>query len=492
MERLANYIGGEWRPSRTGRTAKDTNPANTDEVVAEAPLSDVEDLKAAVAAAKAAFPAWRAMPAPKRGEILFRACQVYRQRAEELAVALTKEEGKILTESRGEVQRALNVLEYMAGEGRRLYGDTTQSELPLTFCYTVREPYGVVAIVTPWNFPVAIPVWKLAPALVTGNTVVFKPASNTPWTAKIITEIFEQAGLPKGVLNLIYGSGSMVGDHLVTHPDVQCVSFTGSNEIGLRLYTEGARHHKKVQCEMGGKNALVLFEDGDLELAAQATVQGAFGSTGQRCTATSRAIVQQSIYDRYVRRVAELAEKMVIGDGMRPETQMGPCVDGSQMQTVLDGIAKATSEGARVAYGGVRLETPEHKQGFFVRPTLLTDVKRGSFVAQEELFGPVLAVMPFSDFDDAMTLANDVRYGLSGSVYTNDLNKAMRYCELIDVGIVHVNNPTIGGEAHLPFGGMKATGVGEREMGRTAVEFYSQIKTVYIDYTGAKRTTNIY
>ncbi len=492
MEKILNFIGGEWRPAATGRFAKDLNPANTDEVLAEAALSDVTDLHAAVAAAKAAYPGWKSTPAPRRGEILFRAVEIMRRRHEELARVLTREEGKIFSEAKGEVQRAINILEYCAGEGRRQYGDAVQSELPLNFCWTQREPYGVAAIVTPWNFPVAIPVWKVAPALVTGNTVVFKPASLTPFTARIVTEIFAEAGIPKGVLNLILGSGAMVGDHLVTHPDVKVVSFTGSNEVGLRLYEQGAKHHKKVQCEMGGKNALVVFADADLELAVAGTVGGAFGSTGQRCTATSRAIVHADLFEAYVDKVCAAAERYVVGDGMNSATQMGPCVDASQMKTVTDGIARALADGAKLRCGGGRLATGAHAKGFFLQPTLFTHVAPDSFLAQEELFGPVLAVLPFRTYDEAMALANNSAFGLTSSAYTNDVGTMMRFCADIETGITHINSPTIGGEAHLPFGGMKATGVGEREVGRTAIEFYSQWKTVYVDYTGARRTSNVY
>ena len=488
MERIGNLINGEWQQARSGKIARDTNPANPDEVIAEYPSSGPEDVQAAVAAAKAALPGWKATTAPKRGEVLFRALEQLAARKEELATALTKEEGKTLAESRGEVQKALNVLEFCAGEGRRFGGDALPSELPSTLAYTVREPLGVVALVTPWNFPVAIPVWKLAPALVAGNTVVLKPASNTPLCAKIIAEAFIDAKLPRGVLNVLYGSGGTVGDGLVEHPDVAAVSFTGSNEVGSRLYANGASRHKRVQCEMGGKNPLVVLEDADLELATAATADGAFGSTGQRCTATSRAIVVKEVVEEFTKKLVARARDIVVGDGMREGVNMGPLVDEQQLKTVLSYIEIGNKEGAKLLHGGKRVGD----KGFFVEPTVFGGVRADMRLAQEEVFGPVLSIIEARDFDEALEIANGVRYGLSSSIYTRDVARSMRFCERIETGIVHVNSPTVGGEAHLPFGGMKATGVGEREMGNTAIEFYSQWKTVYIDYTGARRTSKVY
>jgi len=474
--------------ARGGKTSRDTNPANPDEVIAEFPSSTAEDVTAAVAAAKAALPAWRATPAPKRGEVLFRALEQLAARKEELATALTKEEGKTLSESRGEVQKALNVLEFCAGEGRRWGGDALPSELPSTLAYTMREPLGVVALVTPWNFPVAIPVWKLAPALISGNTVVLKPASNTPLTAKIIAEAFLDAKLPRGVLNVLYGGGATVGDGLVEHPDVAAVSFTGSNDVGSRLYSRGAASHKRVQCEMGGKNALVVLEDADLDLAAAATADGAFGSTGQRCTATSRVVVVKDVAEELTKKLVARAKDIVVGDGLREGVTMGPLVDEGQLRTVLSYIEIGQKEGAKLLMGGKRVG----EKGYFVEPTIFGAVRPDMRLGQEEVFGPVLSIIEAGDFDHALEIANGVRYGLSSSVYTRDVARAMRFCERVETGIVHVNSPTVGGEAHLPFGGMKATGVGEREMGNTAIEFYSQWKTVYIDYTGARRTSKVY
>jgi aldehyde dehydrogenase (NAD+) len=485
-QQIGNFIDGKWRAATAGKCTRNLNPA-TGESLGEVVVSGRDDAEAAIAAAKSALPGWRRMPAPRRGEILARAALEMTRRKDELARALTLEEGKTLNESLGEVQKAINNLEFQSGEGRRLNGETVPSELPATFCWTQREPLGVVALVTPWNFPVAIPVWKLAPALVCGNTVVLKPASITPWCAQIIAEILQSAGLPDGVFNVVFGPGSTVGSVLTTHPDIAAISFTGSNEIGVRLYADGAAHLKKVQCEMGGKNPLIVLDDADLDLAATATVQGAFGSTGQRCTATSRAVVERGVLEAFTRKVIEKARELRVGDGMQPGVHVGPCVDEQQFRTVLNYIDIGKGE-ARLQLGGERVG--EH--GFFVAPTVFTGVQRQMRIAQEEIFGPVLSILEARDFDDAIAIANDVKYGLTSSIFTRDVGRVFQYLEHIETGITHVNSPTVGGEAQLPFGGMKATGVGAREMGRTAIDFYSEWKTVYVDYTGSKRSTNIY
>ncbi|MDB4964384.1 MAG: aldehyde dehydrogenase [Myxococcales bacterium] len=483
-ELIKNYIDGEWVGA--SRSTKNINPA-TGESLGEVVVSGREEALKAVEAAKRAFPAWRRTPAPRRGELLARVAIEMAKRKEELARALTLEEGKTIGESLGEVQKAINNLEFQSGEGRRLNGETVPSELPSTFCWTQRDPLGVVALVTPWNFPVAIPIWKLAPALVCGNTVVLKPASITPWTAKIIAEIFETAGLPKGVLNVVFGPGSSVGQTLVEHPDVKAISFTGSNEVGTKLYVDAAATLKKVQCEMGGKNPVIVLEDADLELAATGAAQGAFGSTGQRCTATSRAIVMSSVAKEFTRLVVEKARALKVGDGTTAGVNVGPCVDESQFDTVMSYLEIGKRE-AKLAVGGERVGD----KGFFVAPTVFVGVKPEMRIAQEEIFGPVLSIIEVESFEEAMHVANDVKFGLTSSIYTRDVGRVFQYAEHIETGITHVNSPTVGGEAQLPFGGMKATGVGAREMGRTAIEFYCEWKTVYVDYTGAKRTTNIY
>jgi len=489
---VRNYVNGEWIGSATGRTTPNVNPADTSEVLGTVPAQDRETVQKAIAAARAALPAWRSTPGPKRGAILFEALRLMRERAEELATAMTREEGKTLAESRGEVSKSMNVLEFIAGEGRRLAGETLPSEMPKTVAYTVREPVGVVGIVTPWNFPIAIPVWKMAPALVAGNTVVFKPASLTPWTAELLVRIFVDAGLPAGVLNFVTGSGAQVGDEIVNSPHTRAISFTGSNEIGMHLYQSASRLGKKVQCEMGGKNAVVVLADADLDLAADAICQGAFGSTGQRCTATSRVVVESAVASPLASRIVERARRIVVGNGMREGVTMGPSVDASQLKTVLDGIETARKEGARLLLGGERLTGGDLARGFFVAPTVFGGVTARMALSKEELFGPVLAIQEATDFDDAMKLANDVPYGLSSSIFTLDVNRVFSYLDRIEAGIVHVNSPTVGGEAQLPFGGVKATGVGPREQGRTAIEFYTELKTVYVDYTGEARRTKIY
>ncbi len=488
---LRNYINGKWVES-SGKTVPNINPANSDEILCHTPLSSREETRAAIVAAHEAFPKWKSMPGPNRGRLLFKAMGLMQERIEDLAIALTKEEGKILRESRGEVQRAINIMEFTAGEGRRLRGSTIPSELPNTFIYTLRQPIGVAGLITPWNFPVAIPVWKIAPALVAGNTVVFKPATLTPMTAAKIVEIFEEAGFPPGVLNMVYGSGSFVGDEIVNNPAVHALSFTGSNDVGCALYEQGSRRGIRVQCEMGGKNPVVVLADADLPLAIEGSVLGGFGSTGQRCTASSRVIVEESIADKFTEMLLKRMESYIIGDGMDPKTDMGPSVDEGQLNTVLKYIDIGKSEGARLLRGGKRLADGNFAEGFFVEPTLFDNVTPKMRIAQEEIFGPVISLIRAKNFDEALEIANGVKFGLSASLYSQDMAKAMRFTERSEVGKVHINSPTIGGEAQAPFGGIKATGIGPREQGSEVFEFYTEIKTVYIDYTGKKRETNIY
>jgi len=488
---LKNFVGGEWRESH-GRRVPDFNPADTSEVVAEAPASTAEEAAEAVAAAERAFEAWRNTPAPVRGQMLYRVQRRMEEQRDVLAEALTREEGKTLAESRGEVQRAINVVEFFAGEARRITGETIPSELPNNFCYTIKQPVGPVAIITPWNFPIAIPIWKIAPALVSGNTVVFKPASLTPLTATLIAGIFQESGLPPGVLNVVFGAGREVGDTIVRHPAIRAVSFTGSNDVGTALYQAAAARGIKCQCEMGGKNPIVVLADADLELAVESAVQGAFGSTGQRCTATSRAVVVDAVADEFLERLEARTAKLVVGPGLNPTTHVGPSVDDSQMKTVLDYVQIGKHEGARLVRGGDRLTGNGLERGHFVNPAIFDRVTPEMRIAQEEIFGPVLSIIRVPDTSRALEVANGVRYGLSASVYTNDVAKMFRFVERLDAGILHVNSPTVGGEAHIPFGGMKATGVGLREMGRVAIDFYTELKVVYVDYTGSARKGNLY
>jgi len=492
MDTYRNFINGKWIESVSSRTVPNVNPSNTDDVIGTIRQATREEARAAVDAAAEAFPGWRRTPAPTRGRIVARAARLLEDNKEELARILTREEGKTLAESRGELQRSINVAEFCAGESRRMNGETIQSELPANFAYTIKQPLGVVACVTPWNFPVAIPVWKIAPALVAGNAVVFKPASLTPATAVRIVEIFAEAGIPPGVLNLVLGSGSEAGDEIINHPAVKAVSFTGSNQVGIRLYEEVSRRGGKVQCEMGGKNPVVILEDADMDLAVESTAQGAFGSSGQRCTATSRAVVVNDIADEFVERLAKRARSMKIGDGMDEKTEMGPSVDEGQFKTVLKYIDVGREDGATLVCGGDRASGDGLDKGFFVNPTVFDRVTPDMRIAREEIFGPVLSVLRVKDFDEAMQVANDTEYGLSSSIFSHDAVRIFRFVDEIETGMTHINSPTTGGEAHIPFGGIKGTGIGDREQGSTALDFYTELKVVYVDYTGRKREGNLY
>ena len=485
-----NFVGGKWADSAAAEFLERRNPANTDEVVARIPLSTREEMRDAIAAAKASFPAWRETPAPERGTILFRAACIMEQQKDALARLLTREEGKALADSLGEVQRSINVLEFMAGEARRLNGEHYPSELRKNLSYTMKVPLGVVGAITPWNFPLCIPVWKLAPALVAGNTCVLKPAELTPLCAIRMAEIFTEAGLPAGALNVVLGAGEEVGDELVQNPDVRAISFTGSTEIGRQIYAAGARRMQKVQCEMGGKNPVVILSDADLALAVPSVLFGAFASTGQRCTATSRVIVEESIADQFVDTLIDRAKNFKVGNGLEPGVEMGPSVDENKMSSVLSYIEIGKQEG-QLILGGHRLTGGTYDKGYFVAPTIFDHVAVNSRIAQEEIFGPVLCIIRVKSFEEALAAANSSRYGLASSIYTNDAARIFEFIDRIETGIVHVNSPTVGGEAHMPFGGIKDTGVGPREVGHAALDFYTEIKTVYIDYTGRKRESSV-
>jgi methylmalonic acid semialdehyde dehydrogenase len=487
-----NFINGEWLESVSGEQLPNINPANTTDIIGTIRLSTRDEARKAVESAYDAFKAWKNTPAPTRGKIVAKFARLLEENKEEMARILTREEGKTLAEARGELQRSINVAEFCAGESRRLNGETIQSELPANFAYTIKEPHGVVAVITPWNFPVAIPVWKLAPALVAGNTVVFKPAEATPATAARICELFEEAGVPKGVLNLILGKGSEIGDEIANHPAVKAISFTGSTEIGIKLYEQAARRGAKVQCEMGGKNPVVVMEDADMDLAVESTAQGAFGSTGQRCTATSRAVVIDKIADEFVQKIIERAKRMRIGDGGDAQTEMGPSVDEKQFATVLKYIDIGREDGAELLCGGRRATGDGLENGYFIEPTVFDKVTPDMRIAREEIFGPVLSVLRVRDFEEAMTVANDSEYGLTSSIFTNDPNLIFRFVDEIETGMTHINSPTTGGEAHIPFGGLKMTGIGAREQGSTSLDFYTELKVVYVDYTGRKREGNLY
>ena len=477
---IQSFIRGEWIAPKSKRTVRNVNPANVDEVVSEFPSAGEEETSRAVDAALEAFPAWREIPAPERGRFVARVAEMARQRQDELAHTMTREEGKILREAMGEVRKGINALEYYGGAGFRLRGQTVPSELADCFAYTIRRPLGVAGLITPWNFPWSIPCWKIAPALVAGNTVVFKPAELTPGIARILVELFEKAGLPPGVLNMVVGPGSAVGESIVHHPAIKAVSFTGSNEVGKRVIAESARLHKKVTCEMGGKNALVLMEDGDIDAAVAATADGAFGSTGQRCTATSRVLVHRKVKDAFVERLLEKARGYVPGDGMDPATTMGPVVDRKQYESVLAHIEAGRKEGARLLLGGGAAAG----NGYFIEPTIFDGATPAMRIFREEIFGPVLCISEFERFDEAILLSNATEYGFTGAIFTRDVRAIMRFIEQAEIQMVHINEPTIGWEAQLPFGGCKATGYGDREMADEGLNFFTLTKTVFINYSG--------
>jgi len=490
MIEVRNYIGGEWVSIRQGREIEVRNPADQDELVGKGVLASRREATAALEAASEALPAWSRLPGPKRGEVVERAADLLRAEQDEVARLLTREEGKTVAEAKGEIYRAYNVLNYTAGQSRRMGGITIPSELPKNFAYTLRQPLGVVALITPWNFPICIPAWKIAPALVAGNTVVFKPSSTTPLTAAKLVDIFERAGLPPGVLNLLVGSSSDIGDLITGDRRVRGISFTGSSENGTQIYATSAARGVKAQCEMGGKNPVVVLEDADLDLAADGIVSGAFGSTGQRCTATSRAILHESIADDLLSRVTHRVSKWKLGSGLDPDVQMGPLVSAQQLKTVEQYVEAGKREGAKLVIGGKR--PAGLPRGFFMEPTIFDLVKPEHRIAREEIFGPVLSVIRANNYEEAIEFANTSEYGLTSSIYTNDAGRIFDFCERIETGMVHVNSPTVGGEAQIPFGGMKSSGVGEREQGPSALDFYTDMKVVYIDHTGAARTSKFY
>jgi aldehyde dehydrogenase (NAD+) len=476
-----SYVNGLWyHPS--GDITRNINPADTTDVISEFPLATAADVRRAIDAAIAAWRGWKKTPGPERGRVLWRAAEIARRRSDEIARTLTREEGKVLKEAKGEVTKGISLLEYYAGEGFRMHGKTMPSEARDCFAYTLRQPLGVVGLIAPWNFPWAIPVWKSAPALVAGCCVVFKPSELVPATACLLTEIYEEAGLPPGVFNMVVGNGPDVGEAMVQAPELRAISFTGSNHVGGDLYVKVARRGAKVTCEMGGKNAVIVMPDADLDKAAAAIHGGAFGSTGQRCTATSRVIAHPDIKRALVERLVASAQKIKVGPGLDESMEMGPSIADKQWASVLGYIEIGKKEGATLLTGGMR---PEHlAQGFFIAPTIFDDVTPGMRIFQEEIFGPVLSLATASSLEEALTRANSVEYGLTTSIFTKDINAVMRFVEDVEVGMVHVNEPTVGGEAQLPFGGSKSTGVGEREMGEDGLNFFTEIKTVFVNYGG--------
>jgi aldehyde dehydrogenase (NAD+) len=486
-----NLIGGEWMPSVSGQTFESTNPANTREVVGVFQRSVAEDVDAAVQAAKNAYEGWRLTPAPKRGEIIFRAAEILRQRKEQYARDMTREMGKVIAEARGDVQEAIDMMYFIAGEGRRLYGQTTPSEMPNKFQMSVRVPLGVCGLITPWNFPMAIPSWKILPAIILGNTVVIKPAEDAPISTYNFVQCLLDAGLPPGVINIITGFGPDAGEPLVRHPDVKVVSFTGSTAVGHHISKVAAETMKHVSLEMGGKNGIIVMDDADLDLVAQGVLWGAFGTTGQRCTASSRLIAHRSVADELANKLAAKAESIMIGNGLDEQVTMGPSINADQYKTVVDYVEVGKQEGATVVTGGEQLTAGDYEHGYFHQPTIFANVKATMRIAQEEIFGPVTAIIPVNSLDEAISVANGVKYGLSSSIYTKDVNQAFRAMRDLDSGIVYVNAPTIGAEIHLPFGGTKATGNGHREGGVQALEVFSEWKTLYIDYSGGLQRAQI-
>ncbi len=489
VQAYLNYIGGRWQPARSGATFESVDPA-TGEVLGVCARSGIEDVAEAVAAAKDAYPRWRRVPAPRRAEILFRAAEILVRRKEELAQLMTREMGKILLESRGDVQEAIDMTYFLAGEGRRLHGYTTPSEMPHKAAYCVRQPLGVVGVITPWNFPIAIPSWKVVPALVCGNTVVFKPAPEVPICAVKFVEVLEEAGLPPGVLNLVLG-GDEAGAALVDHPDVALISFTGSTEVGLRVAEKCAARGKRVSLEMGGKNAAIVMDDADLDLVADALTWSAFGTSGQRCTACSRVLVHPRVHGDLADILTERARKLRLGHGLDPQTEMGPLVSEAQLDRVERYVRLGQEEGAVVLVGGERAVGDGLERGYFFRPTVFDRVHPQMRIAQEEIFGPVTDLIRVQSLEEAVEVVNGVPYGLSASIFTRDVNKAMRAVEDIHTGIVYVNHGTIGAEVHLPFGGTKFTGNGHREGGLQVLDVFTEWKAVYIDYSGRLQRAQI-
>jgi alpha-ketoglutaric semialdehyde dehydrogenase len=478
-----NFINGEWVESSTGETFENRNPADTREVVGIFQKSAKADIDAAVAAAKKAFATWRLVPAPRRAEVVYRAGEILFGRKEDYARDMTREMGKVIKETRGDTQEAIDTAYYMAGEGRRMFGPTTPSELPNKFAMAVRQPIGVCGMITPWNFPMAIPSWKLLPAIVCGNTCVIKPSQDTPLSTFHLVSALVDAGLPKGVINIVTGFGPEVGGPLTEHPDVKAISLTGSSAVGRIVGQTAAKSFKHCSLELGGKNPMIVLDDANLELAVEGGLWGAFGTTGQRCTATSRIIVQKDVYAEFVERLVERAKKLKVGNGLDETVDMGPAVNEKQLATDLKYIEIGKDEGARLKCGGNRLDGGDYKHGYFLEPTVFTDVNPKMRIAQEEIFGPVVAIIPCDGLDDAIEIANGIEYGLSSALYTKDVNKAFNAIRDLDAGITYINAPTIGAEVHLPFGGNKATGNGHREGGIGAIDFYTEWKAVYVDYS---------
>ena len=493
MERIKNYINGKWVDSKSGETFRSINPADKDEVIGIVSKSDREDADQAVKAAREAYEGWRLTPAPRRGEILFRAAEILLKNKEALGRLETREMGKILSEGLGDVQEAIDMGYYMAAEGRRLSGETVPSELPNKDMKSIRIPMGVFGLITPWNFPIAIPAWKIFPALVCGNTVVFKPSSDTSVCAAKFVEILVEAGLPRGILNLVHGPGGEVGEYLVSHPGVDAVSFTGSFDTGKRLEAICGASHRTIATEMGGKNAIIVMNDANLDLAIEGTIWGGFGTTGQRCTAASRIVLHKRVYRKFTEKFIGAASRLRLGDGLQKETDMGPVVNESQFQKVLKYIDVGKKEGAKLLLGGKAYQKGNCYKGYFIEPTIFGDVAPEMRIAQEEIFGPVVSLIRAEDLEEAIRIVNQTPYGLSSAIYSQNVNSTAMAERDLETGIVYINASTIGAEIQLPFGGIKHSGYGRKEAGGRggALDTYSRWKVIYRDFSGRLQKAQI-
>jgi acyl-CoA reductase-like NAD-dependent aldehyde dehydrogenase len=485
-----NFIGGEWVDAVSGETFETTSPA-TGETLGVFPKSSAEDADRAVEAAKAAFEEWRLVPAPRRGEILFRFGQLLADRKDEVAELMAREMGKVLPEAAGDVQEAIDMSYYMGGEGRRLHGQTTPSELRDKFNMSVRQPIGVIGVITPWNFPIAIPSWKIAPALVCGNTVVFKPATDTPLLGERFVELLVEAGVPAGVINVVHGGGGDVGDRLVRHPDVPVITLTGSRETGVAVMRNAAENLKHIHLELGGKNAIIVLDDADLDLAVEGIVWSAFGTSGQRCTAASRVVVQDGVYEDLQARLVAAAEKLRLGPGWEEGVDVGPVINRRALEKIHSYTEIGQDEGAKLLTGGEVASGDGLGDGTFYRPTIFGEVDPQMRVAQEEIFGPTTALIRVKDVNEAIRVSNGIKYGLSSAIFTRDVNTAFRAMRDLEAGITYINAGTIGAEVHLPFGGTKDTGNGHREAGQAALDVFTEWKSIYVDYSGKLQKAQI-
>ncbi|OCA81628.1 aldehyde dehydrogenase [Bacillus sp. FJAT-27225] len=490
MRKIINYINGEWCEPSTSKFVPVTNPANG-EVLSEVAQSSKEDVDHAVRAAKAAQRLWRLVPAPERANYLYKVAFLLKDRKEQLSQTLTREMGKVIEEARGEVQEAIDMAYYMAGEGRRLFGDTVPSELQNKFAMSVRVPVGVAGLITPWNFPIAIASWKSLPALVSGNAVVWKPATETPMVAEEFVRIYEEAGLPKGLINLVNGSGSEVGNAMVEHPGIDLISFTGSNEVGKAINGRAGELLKRTSLEMGGKNAITVLEDADLDLAIEGILWGAFGTSGQRCTATSRVLVHESVKAEIEKKLLARIGELKMGDGLDEKVKVGPVINRSSLERIDEYVKIGQQEGAKLLAGGKIADEEGLDKGNFYLPTIFTDVTKDMRIAQEEIFGPVVSIIPVKSLEEAIEVNNSVEFGLSSSIYTANINRAFQAMRDLDTGIVYVNAGTTGAEIHLPFGGTKGTGNGHRDSGVAALDVYTEWKSIYVDYSGKLQRAQI-